>query len=103
MNRWRGGAVALDARPQRLARSQRRAWRPRACAWLLAAAALLAGCPRSEAPLPGGPRRDPDAAVFQACDSVCVRPGDCARTYNDDGICPAGFLCVLRYSGCNSD
>ena len=43
-----------------------------------------------------------DAAIYQECDSVCVRPGDCAMIYDDDGICPAGFLCALRFS-CNPD
>jgi hypothetical protein len=43
-----------------------------------------------------------DAAVFQECDSVCLRPGDCAQAFNDDGICPPGFLCALRFS-CSSD
>jgi hypothetical protein len=43
-----------------------------------------------------------DAAIYQECDSVCVRPGDCAKIYNDDGICPPGFYCALRFS-CNPD
>jgi hypothetical protein len=50
----------------------------------------------------GPPRMIGDAAIYQECDSVCVRPGDCAMIYNDDGICPAGFLCALRFS-CNPD
>jgi hypothetical protein len=57
---------------------------------------------RSATP-PGPPRQqDLDAAVYQACTSVCVRPGDCAQAFNDDGICPPGFLCALRFS-CNPD
>jgi hypothetical protein len=80
------------------------AWRPGArAALLMLALAALGGCPRNSQPIPGGPTRNPDAAVFQECTSVCVRPGDCVRTYNDDGICPAGFLCALRFSGCNTD
>ena len=43
-----------------------------------------------------------DGAVYQECDSVCIRPGDCAQAFNDDGICPPGFLCALRFT-CNSD
>jgi hypothetical protein len=52
---------------------------------------------------PGPPRQqDLDAAVYQECSSVCVRPSDCAQAYNDDGICPPGFLCALRFN-CNPD
>lgn len=43
-----------------------------------------------------------DGAVYQECTSVCVRPTDCAKTFNDDGICPPGFLCATRFS-CNPD
>ncbi len=43
-----------------------------------------------------------DGAVYQECDSLCLRPGDCAQAFNDDGICPPGFLCALRFS-CSSD
>jgi len=43
-----------------------------------------------------------DGAVYQECDSVCIRPSDCAQTFNDDGICPPGFLCALRFT-CNPD
>jgi hypothetical protein len=39
-----------------------------------------------------------DAAVYQECDSICIRPGDCAQAYNDDGICPPGFLCALHFT-----
>jgi hypothetical protein len=49
---------------------------------------------------PSPPNRD--AAVFQACTSVCIRPGDCAHAFNDDGICPPGFLCALRFQ-CSTD
>src|SRR5689334_10219649 len=66
-----------------------------ACA--LCCALLASGCKdRMIAPMaPHAPNYD--AAVFQECDSVCVRPGDCAMAFNDDGICPAGFLCALRF------
>jgi hypothetical protein len=43
-----------------------------------------------------------DGAVFQECTSVCIRPTDCAQAFNDDGICPPGFLCATRFS-CNHD
>jgi hypothetical protein len=43
-----------------------------------------------------------DGAVFQECTSVCIRPTDCAQAFNDDGICPPGFLCATRIS-CNHD
>jgi hypothetical protein len=89
MNRWRGGAVARRGRATALA--------------VLLLALAGGGCSKTRTPVPAGPPRNPDAAVFQECDSVCVRPGDCARAFNDDGICPAGFLCVLRYTGCNAD
>jgi len=50
----------------------------------------------------GPPKQLGDAAIYQECDSVCVRPGDCAMIYNDDGICPPGFLCALRFT-CTPD
>jgi hypothetical protein len=86
MSSWRGGT---DARLGR--------------AFVVGALLALAGCQRSSPPSGGGTGRNDDAAVFQPCDSVCVRPGDCAQAFNDDGICPPGFLCILRYSGCTSD
>jgi hypothetical protein len=49
-----------------------------------------------------GQRMDTDAAIYQECTSVCVRPGDCAKAYNDDGICPPGFYCSLRFN-CSTD
>jgi hypothetical protein len=36
--------------------------------------------------------------IFQSCTSVCVRPSDCAQAFNDNGICPPGFLCATRFS-----
>jgi len=52
---------------------------------------------------PGAPgQQNLDAAVYQACTSVCIRPGDCAQAFNDDGICPPGFLCATRFT-CNPD
>jgi hypothetical protein len=66
-------------------------------------AAVSAGCAEKRTtPLPGGGSYDRDAAVFQACTSVCRRPGDCAEAFPDDGICPPGFLCALRFQ-CSSD
>ena len=72
------------------------------------ALALLAGgagaCSSStgsqQVPPPQGPF---DGAVFQECDSVCIRPTDCAQAFNDDGICPPGFLCATRFSCNNPD
>ena len=75
----RGGAIAL---------------------WL---ALALSGCKKPVATVGGPGTPNFDAAVFQECTSVCVRPGDCAKIYNDDGICPVGFLCALRFSGCSTD
>ncbi|MDB4967679.1 MAG: hypothetical protein JWN44_3368 [Myxococcales bacterium] len=70
---------------------------------LLVSAALGAGCAnRRTTALPGGGGYDRDAAVFQECSSICRRPGDCAEAFPDDGICPPGFLCALRFS-CSSD
>lgn len=80
--RRRGGAVAL------------------ALALVLGAGA--AACKRTTVGIPGGGPQSFDAAVFQECTSVCIRPGDCAQTFNDDGICPVGFLCALHYS-CSRD
>jgi hypothetical protein len=69
-------------------------------------AGLLSGCAASTAPLDfsaaaqdGGA---PPASAFVACDTFCLRPGDCAFAYNDDGICPAGFLCARSFS-CGRD
>jgi hypothetical protein len=31
--------------------------------------------------------------VYMECQAVCLRPSDCQMAYNDDGTCPAGFLC----------
>jgi hypothetical protein len=86
MSGWRGGAVAHLRRML-----------------VVGALTALAGCPQAGTPNAPGPTRGDDAAVFQACDSVCVRPADCVHTFNDDGICPPGFLCVLRFSGCSRD
>ncbi|MCA1662782.1 MAG: hypothetical protein LC659_00645 [Myxococcales bacterium] len=48
------------------------------------------------------PQQAVDGAVYQECTSVCIRPTDCAQAFNDDGICPPGFLCATRFS-CNHD
>ena len=44
------------------------------------------------------PQHQDLGAVFQECDSLCFRPSDCAQAFNDDGICPPGFLCATRFS-----
>jgi hypothetical protein len=67
------------------------------CLLLLAA---LAGCPSQAG---GGAQSnqqqsDRDASAYQACTTLCVRPGDCAVAYNDDEICPVGFRCALTFS-----
>jgi hypothetical protein len=78
---WRGGAFAV--------------------ALLLCGGALgsVAGCHLSggATPVVGG-QPDRDASVYEECDSICIRPSDCAQAYNDDGICPPGFLCSLRFT-----
>ena len=63
---------------------------------------LLSGCPKPGPSAPGGGPPNFDAALFQECDSVCIRPGDCVRAYNDNGTCPPGFLCSLRFT-CPTD
>ena len=69
----------------------------------LALALLGAGACTSKTGQQVVPPQQPfDGAVYQECDSLCLRPGDCAQAFNDDGICPPGFLCALRFS-CNSD
>ena len=90
MKSWRGGAVAHD-------------WRPFVLGALLAALGAASGCDERVVPNTGGTPRDQDASVYQACESICVRPGDCAQAFNDEGICPPGFLCALRYGACTSD
>jgi hypothetical protein len=76
-------------------------------AFALALALLLGGgagacTSKSGTGIVGPPKSIGDAAIYQECDSVCVRPGDCAMIYNDDGICPPGFLCALRFT-CTPD
>lgn len=66
-------------------------------------AATATGCRSRSFPGNGaGPAPDLDLAVYQECESVCFRPSDCEIAYTDDGFCPAGFLCALRYS-CDAD
>jgi hypothetical protein len=89
MKSWRGGAVAHATRPFAVG--------------VALALAIAGACSSRVEPIPGGPRSDDAGAVYQACDSVCVRPGDCALAFNDEGICPPGFLCALRYGACTSD
>jgi hypothetical protein len=76
---WRGGAFAV--------------------ALLFGALCGEVGCHLSggATPVTGG-NPDRDASVYQECTSVCIRPSDCAQAFNDDGICPPGFLCSLRFS-----
>jgi hypothetical protein len=90
MKSWRGGAVA-------------HATRPFAVGAALVLLALAGGCEERGQPNQGGNTRKDAGAVYQACDSVCVRPEDCALAFNDEGICPPGFLCTLRYGACTSD
>jgi hypothetical protein len=70
-------------------------------------ACLLCGCAASTAPLDfSAVAEDGGAPVvgtpLTECDTVCLRPGDCALAYNDDGICPAGFLCARSFA-CGRD
>jgi hypothetical protein len=63
---------------------------------------LLAACPNGLEARDGG-APIPDAApvpgiAFVACESPCMRPGDCFVAYPDSGYCPAGFLCAARFS-----
>ncbi len=85
----RGGAFARAARCRRVLR-------------FALTAALLAGAGGACSSKPGTnvvpPQPKFDGAVYQECDSVCIRPGDCAQTFNDDGICPPGFLCATRFT-----
>ncbi len=70
-----------------------------------AVALLLVGCaPHGGAFDLAPPAFDgaPDAPAYVECDTFCLRPGDCAIAYNDNGICPAGFLCARTFS-CVSD
>jgi hypothetical protein len=69
----------------------------------MSAAAGAGACAnRTGTPVGAPGQQNLDAAVFQACTSVCVRPGDCEQAFNDDGICPPGFLCATRFT-CNPD
>jgi hypothetical protein len=65
----------------------------------LALALLVGACERkSVSPTGGAGMPDRDAAAFQECSSICRRPSDCAQAFPDDGICPPGFLCALRFT-----
>lgn len=80
---WRGGAFVVA---------------------MTVATASATGCSSRSFPGNGaGPAPDLDLAVYQECASVCVRPSDCAVAYNDDGFCPPGFLCSLRFSCSSAD
>jgi len=67
--------------------------------WILLVMAI-GGCPSTPAgtPPPIQQQRDHDASAYQACSTLCVRPGDCAVAFNDDEICPPGFRCALTFS-----
>jgi hypothetical protein len=56
------------------------------------------GCASKVSPISSGPPRNLDAAIFSACETICLRPGDCATAFNDDGICPPGFLCARTFA-----
>jgi hypothetical protein len=38
-----------------------------------------------------------DGPAYVPCTTFCLRPGDCAFSYNADGVCPFGFLCALTF------
>jgi hypothetical protein len=68
-------------------------------ALLMSVAAGVGACStRTGTPVGMPGQQNLDAAVYQACTSVCLRPSDCAQAFNDDGICPPGFLCATRFS-----
>jgi hypothetical protein len=73
-----------------------------ALAWVLLVGAGASACNQKGSGSGPAPPNNTDLAVYQECTSVCVRPSDCAMAFNDDGICPPGFLCALRFS-CNPD
>ena len=73
-----------------------------ALAWVLLVGAGASACNSTGSGSGPSPPNNQDLAIYQECDSVCVRPSDCAMAFNDDGICPPGFLCALRFS-CNPD
>jgi hypothetical protein len=45
-----------------------------------------------------GAGSDIDAGIFQECDTICLRPADCALAYSSGGICPPGFRCARLFS-----
>lgn len=74
-------------------------WRGGAFAVALLSGGVVAGCHLSGGATPSvGGQPDRDASVYEECDSICIRPSDCAQAYNDDGICPPGFLCSRRFT-----
>ena len=50
----------------------------------------------------GGPtstsQRGIDGSAYLECNTICLRPGDCEISYNDNGTCPAGFLCAYTFT-----
>ncbi len=70
--------------------------------WLLVVV-LVAGCQTAAStPIDARAPQDLDAAVFQECTTVCLRPGDCAVGFPDNGTCPAGFRCARTFQ-CGRD
>jgi hypothetical protein len=68
--------------------------------WLLLAA--LTGCSTHQGSSLSVGQQNNDSGAYEECSTICLRPGDCQISYNDDGICPPGFLCALRFT-CVSD
>ena len=68
--------------------------------WLLLG--ILVGCSSHSGGSLSIGQRDNDGGAYQECDTVCLRPGDCQSAYNDDGICPPGYLCAYHFT-CVSD
>jgi hypothetical protein len=61
----------------------------------------LVGCSNAPTSAPPSPS-SPVSGSYEACTSLCLRPGDCTRAYSSDGFCPPGFRCALRYT-CAAD
>ena len=60
---------------------------------------FVAGCVDHPAAVDGSAESDGAAqTAFEACDTLCLKPGDCQVAYNDDGYCPAGFRCAARFT-----
>jgi hypothetical protein len=68
--------------------------------WLLLG--ILAGCSNHTGSSLSVGQHDNDSSAYEECSTICLRPGDCLIAYNDDGICPPGFLCAFHFT-CVSD